>query len=39
VDSGEDLRYLGRLDGDLIEGGVTRASGARVGALTFKLTR
>ena len=39
VESGENLNYLGRLDGDLIEGNVTKASGARVGKLTFKLTR
>lgn len=39
VDSGENLNYLGRLDGDVIEGNVTKAFGARVGKLTFKLTR
>ena len=39
VDSGETLTYVGRLDGDLIEGNVTKSSGAKVGKLTFKLTR
>jgi hypothetical protein len=39
IDSGEDLNYQGRLDGDTIEGTVTRSTGARVGKLTFKLTR
>jgi hypothetical protein len=39
VDSGENLVYQGRLDGDVIEGQVTKASGGRVGKLTFKLTR
>jgi hypothetical protein len=39
VDSGEDLNYQGRLDGDTIEGNVTRSNGAKVGKLTFKLTR
>jgi hypothetical protein len=39
VDSGEALVYQGRLDGDLIDGTVTKPSGARVGKLTFKLTR
>lgn len=39
VDSGEDLNYAGRLDGDQIEGSVSKASGARVGKLTLKLTR
>ena len=39
VDSGETLTYMGRLDGDVIEGNVAKASGARVGKLTFKLAR
>ncbi len=39
VDSGETVIYQGRLDGDVIEGTLTKASGARVGKLTFKLTR
>ena len=39
VESGESLSYQGRLDGDAIEGTVTKVSGARVGKLTFKLTR
>jgi hypothetical protein len=39
VDSGEDLNYQGRLDGDTIEGNVTKSNGAKVGKLTFKLTR
>jgi hypothetical protein len=39
VDSGENLNFSGRLDGDVIEGVVTKSSGARVGTLTLKLTR
>ncbi len=39
VDGGENLGYAGLLDGDEIDGNVTRASGARVGRLKFKLTR
>ena len=39
VDAGESLGYAGLLDGDEIDGNVTRASGARVGRLKFKLTR
>jgi hypothetical protein len=39
VESGEDLNYQGRLDGDTIEGQVTKSNGAKVGKLTFKLTR
>ncbi|HRB13674.1 MAG TPA: hypothetical protein PKU70_11750, partial [Vicinamibacteria bacterium] len=39
VDGGESLGYAGLLDGDEIDGNVTRASGARVGRLKFKLTR
>ncbi len=39
IDSGENLTYQGRLDGDAIEGTLSKASGARVGKLTFKLTR
>ena len=39
VDSGEDLNYRGLLDGDEIDGEVTKRSGARVGKLKFKLTR
>jgi hypothetical protein len=39
VDGGESLSYAGLLDGDEIDGNVTRASGARVGRLKLKLTR
>ncbi len=39
VDNGENLSYAGLLDGDEIDGSVTKASGARVGRLKFKLTR
>jgi hypothetical protein len=39
VDNGESLSYVGTLDGDEIDGSVTKASGARVGRLKFKLTR
>jgi hypothetical protein len=39
IDSGENLNYLGRLDGDEIDGTVTRANGSKVGRLVFKITR
>lgn len=39
TDSGDTLNFAGRLDGDVIEGEVTKASGGRVGKLTLKLTR
>lgn len=39
VDAGENLNYRGTLDGDEIDGEVTKASGARVGRLRLKLTR
>ncbi|MEO8362045.1 MAG: IPT/TIG domain-containing protein [Vicinamibacteria bacterium] len=39
VDNGQTMNYQGRLDGDTIEGTVTKSSGARVGKLTFKLMR
>ncbi len=39
VDGGESLNYAGLLDGDEIDGNVTKASGARVGRLKLKLTR
>ena len=39
VESGENLSFVGRLDGDVIEGTVSKASGARVGKLNFKLAR
>jgi hypothetical protein len=39
VETGETLNYQGRLDGDVIEGNVTKASGAKVGRLALKLTR
>jgi len=39
VDNGESLSYAGTLDGDEIDGNVTKASGAKVGRLKFKLTR
>jgi hypothetical protein len=39
VETGETLTYQGRLDGDVIEGNVTKASGAKVGRLALKLTR
>ncbi|MBX7187723.1 MAG: IPT/TIG domain-containing protein [Vicinamibacteria bacterium] len=39
VDGGENLSYVGLLDGDEIDGNVTKASGAKVGRLKFKLTR
>lgn len=39
VEGGERMNYTGLLDGDEIDGNVTRASGARVGRLKFKLTR
>ena len=39
VEGGERMNYTGVLDGDEIDGNVTKASGARVGRLKFKLTR
>lgn len=39
VDDGQTMNYQGRLDSDTIDGTVTKASGARVGKLTFKLIR
>ncbi len=39
TDGGETLKYAGRLDGDVIEGEVTKAAGGRVGKLALKLTR
>jgi hypothetical protein len=39
VETGETLTYQGRLDGDVIEGDVAKASGAKVGRLALKLTR
>jgi len=39
VDFGENLNYRGTLDGDEIDGEVTKPSGARVGRLKFNLTR
>lgn len=38
IESGETLNYFGRLDGDTIDGAVTRG-GATVGKLVFKLAR
>ncbi len=38
IDAGEALNYVGRLDGDTIDGLVTRG-GATIGKLTFKLSR
>jgi len=39
VDGGENLIYVGLLDGDEIEGSVTKANGAKVGRLKLKLGR
>ncbi len=39
TEAGERLNFAGRLDGDVIAGEVTKASGARVGKLNFQLSR
>ncbi len=39
TEGGERLNFAGRLDGDVIAGDVTKASGARVGKLNFQLSR
>ena len=39
VDAGENLNYRGTLDGDEIDGEVTKSSGAKVGRLKLKLRR
>ena len=39
VDTGEDLVFRGNLDGDTIDGTVTKASGEKVGRLLLKLAR
>lgn len=39
VDSGEDLVFRGALDGDTIDGTVTKTSGEKVGRLLLKLAR
>lgn len=39
TDTGEELHFAGRLDGDVITGAVTKAAGGRLGPLTLKLTR
>jgi hypothetical protein len=39
TDTGEELTFTGRLDGDAITGAVTKAAGGRLGPLTLKLTR
>lgn len=39
VDSGEDLLFRGVLDGDTIDGAVTKTSGEKVGRLLLKLAR
>ena len=39
TDTGEELNFAGRLDGDVITGAVTKAAGGRLGPLTLKLTR
>jgi hypothetical protein len=39
VDGGENLSYVGLLDGDEIEGSVTKANGAKMGRLKLKLGR
>jgi|CXWL01.1.fsa_nt_gi hypothetical protein len=39
TDTGEQLNFAGRLDGDVITGAVTKAAGGRLGPLTLTLTR
>jgi len=39
VDGGQNLNFAGLIDGDEIDGSLTKASGAKVGRLLLKLTR